>query len=506
MSKPPEISAPPEVVPDDNLSCTYSDTSAPTASQTGSTSPTKSLGKDYFHGDNALSYSDYPSSDYETYSTDEEGPVSPYMYGGVYGQDDIAGQYLACQAAQQSERLQAPIPHHVSGHAGYLNPGYPSIATRDSYISTQPRYLYPDTESIRHEYSLYDLLPHIQPERKLNALGGPVLDIHSGSHTGPALCEAVPKKLLVLFLGRSVVSRYLRTISRVDNINWTGPPTRQSLILPANVSSLSALKILVAWMTRACTYATMSTMRPLAVPKHLFSACSLAQTLELFGLRRDADRMDHKISGRLRSSRRRLFAVEVETLWCCLGERNKYVYAAVKAFGEQMRAASALPPASAATGESGSSNDAEESGSSNRTEESACGAPEGLQIPPPADTTASDLLVLKERYPRLYDRIRSEEVNEHFAPQFGRKWFDNLAGGGGEEEEEVSSYLDTLSTYEQPTTSTGAQSTRDLSTSDATYAGGGGRRGAISAARPAAQRLDPEAEVFCPAAAWGGGT
>jgi hypothetical protein len=504
MSKSPEIPGPPEVVPDDNLSCAYSDTSAPTASQTDVTSPTKSPGNDYFYDDNALSYSGYPSSDYETYVTDEEVSVAPYMYGVVYGQDDIVGRYLAFQAAaQQSKRLQAPAPYHVSEHAGYLYPGYQPIATRDLHINDQPRHRYPDTESIRHLHSLHSLLPLIQPERKLNALSGPVLNIHTGSHTGPILCHEVPKKLLVLFLGRSIVSRYLHTISRQDNTAWTGPPTQQSLILPANIASSSALKILVAWMTRACTYATMLTMRPLAVPENLFSACTLAQTMELLGLKRDAYHVDLEISARLRS-KRRLFAVEIETLWRCLGESNRYVYAAVKAFGRQVRAAPTAPTlASAAAAAAGESTSNITSGSSNKAEESTHATPEILQPPPTAAaTTSPELLDLKERYPQLYDRIRNEEVNEQFAPQFGRNWFSNLPGGGGANQETASVSFGSPAAYERPAMSAEeAGGSRGSSSGDtARAAGGRGRSRGSSAARP----LDPKAEVFRPAAAWGG--
>jgi hypothetical protein len=449
------------------------------------------------YDDNALSYSGGASSDYETYDTDEERSVAPYMYSGVYGQDDIVGRYLAFQAAHQSERLQAPAPYHVSEHAGYLYPNYQLIPARDSHINTQLHHRYPDTESIRHLHTVHSLLPHVQPERKLSALSGPVLDIHSGSNTGPILCLAVPKKLLVLFLGRSVVSRYLHTISRQDNTGWAGPPTQQSLVLPSTIASSSALTILVAWMTRACKHATMSTMRPLAIPKNLFAACTLAQTMDLLGLKRDAYRVDMEISRRLRS--KRLFAVEVETLWRCLGESNRYVYAAVKAFGKQARAASTLAPASVAIEESAL---AGTSRSSSEAEESACGAPEGLQTSSTASATASELLELKERYPRLYDRIRNEEVNEQFAPQFGRNWFDNLAGRGGKEEEEekeaANISLSTPSTHSPPATSTKTHGTRN-SPSDSAHTGG--RNRGSSAASPSARPLDPQAEVFRPAAA-----
>jgi hypothetical protein len=438
------------------------------------------------------------------------------MYGGVYGQDDIVGQYIAWMAAmaqqRQSERLQAPAPFHASEHAGYLYPGYQSLATGDSHTNPRPRPQYPDTDRIRHQHTLHTLLPLIQPERRLNALSGPVLNIHAGTPTGPVLCHEVPKKLLVLFLGRAAVSRFLHTLSRQDNAAWTGPPTKQALVLPANAASSSALRILVAWMTRACSYATMSTMRPLSIPDNLFSACTLAQTMELLGLRRDAYRVDCGISARL-GSRRLLFAVEVEALWRCLGEGNRYVYAAVKAFGRQVRAAS-------------TSVNAEE----DRESSEADASPENIRTPPPAAaaaaaTAASALLDLKQKYPTLYDRISNEEVNEQFTPRFGRRWFSNLAGGGGGGgggggdgggcgggDEELTSPPNPPSSTSPPPppppttaaqTST-ASSSRAAVHAAATAGGGekkrrGSRRGSRSSRSGGVARpLDPRAEVFRP--------
>ena len=195
---------------------------------------------------------------------------------------------------------------------------------------------------------------------------------------------------------------------------------------------------------------------------------------------------------------RLLFAVEVETLWRCLGEGNRYVYAAVKAFGRQTRAADTLAPATEASGE--------------RSEAEA--SPEDIHTPPPAAaaaTTASALLDLKEKYPTLYDRISNEEMNEQCAPQFGRRWFSNLAGGGGGGEEEVASCFDPpLSTYEQPAPSAEAGGSGASSSGDAVHAaaGGGEKRGrgrGRSRSSGAARPLDPEAEVFRPGGgAWRG--
>lgn len=80
----------------------------------------------------------------------------------------------------------------------------------------------------------------------------------------------------------------------------------------------------------------METMQPIRIPKNLFAACSLAQTMELFALYRDAYRVDLSLSKTL--FMRPIFPVELETLWNCLGEHSRYVYCAIKAVGNHIRA------------------------------------------------------------------------------------------------------------------------------------------------------------------------
>ncbi|CAN9127255.1 unnamed protein product [Alternaria alternata] len=166
---------------------------------------------------------------------------------------------------------------------------------------------YTNPEYIRHLHTLQSLLPYLQPERKLNALNGPVVDIIE-QDTGFALAYRVPKKMLVLFLGRKVVNKFIRTIHREDDENWKGAPTSQEMNLPKGVASQASMKILVAWMFRACQYQTMGTMKQIRIPRNTFAACSLARTMELFELHKDA----------LRGSR--------------------YVYAAINVVGRRLRA------------------------------------------------------------------------------------------------------------------------------------------------------------------------
>ncbi len=244
---------------------------------------------------------------------------------------------------------------------------------------------YPNPDHIRHLHTLHSLLPYIQPERRLNALKGPAMDIVE-QDSGVVLAYAVPKKLLVLFLGRKVVNKFVKTIEREDNENWCGRPVVQQLLLPRYKSSKVAAKALVAWMIRACQYHTMNNMKSIQIPTNTFAMCSLAQTMELFSLRRDAYRIDLFISDRFRT--RPVFASELEALWNCLDDRNRYLYAAITTVGKRLRAYEA-------------------------------GSTKALPEP-------DDMFALLEANPRLGERVRDLKVNEQYQPTFGTEWMRNL--------------------------------------------------------------------------------
>jgi hypothetical protein len=301
----------------------------------------------------------------------------PIMYGGSYIQNDVVGQYLAWRDAQiaSMEVLQAPTPHYTGEPAGYTTRGRQTQPSYDSYAYVSPQRWYPDPETIRHLHTLHSLLPHISPERKLNALSGLEIDIIDGN-TGQVLCRAVPKKLLVLFLSREVVNKFIRTFTREDNQAWRGLPIEQKLVLPPQATSAAAIKVLVSWMVRACQFATMCSMKPLHLPNNLFVACSFVRTLELFKLHRDASRLDFVLS-QLLASKRPIFAVEIETMWTCLGENDKYVYACIRALSRRMS----------------------------------------------DPKVVEDLRGLAEKYPDLYARLRDPGVNEL---RFRREWFAKL--------------------------------------------------------------------------------
>ncbi|KAJ8114227.1 hypothetical protein OPT61_g3847 [Boeremia exigua] len=395
----------------DHLSCAQPVISAPLTSQTDSrtdiTSPSSSIchsqtGNNTDRSDAACVYGNL-----EGFQAESMVLPTSFTSDGVYRKKDIVGQYLAQQAAESYnvESHQAPELNYVNKDAGYSVQDASYGILYDSYADEQSsQRWYPDPESIRHNHTLHGLLPHVQPERKLNALSGLQVDIVEG-HTGNVLCRAVAKKMLVLFLGRRTVSKFLHTVQREDNEIWKGLPIHQILILPHKVASAASITILVSWMIRACKSATIHTMKQVRIPSNLFAACSLAQTLEMFGLHRDAYRMDTAISQQF--LKRPVHAVEVETLWRCLGESNRYVYGCVKAIVSQ-----------------------------------------SLQT-----RMIEEFDNLAERCPRLYARLHDSALNEEYRPRFGREWFGKLTGrtqervqtGGFESRAVVGNSVDTRS-------------------------------------------------------------
>lgn len=197
---------------------------------------------------------------------------------------------------------------------------------------------------------------------------------------------AVPKKLLVLFLGRRIMNKFIKTLTREDNETWSGGPIKQILCLPRGHSSKVAIQILLAWMIRACQRHTMEDMRQITIPANTFAACSLAQTMELLGLHKDALRVDNFIAQN--HFTRPVYATELETLWNCLGEGSRYVYAAVKAVGTRLQAYE--------RGE--------------------------VEMFPDAEA----MMGVFRREPRLSARVRDLEQNETFRPEFGTKWMQDL--------------------------------------------------------------------------------
>jgi hypothetical protein len=353
-------------------------------------------------------------------------PAAPQFSRGLRGpyphvQDgDAVGAYLAqremmnhpAQVASHAHQFRAPTyqpdtqqfsgnPNLTLANQGYWsNDDYESSGyTSSSQISPSVYtstigyagwashsgiiYPYPDPDSIRHLHTLHSLLPNIQPERKINSLQGPVLDIVE-QDSGVIFGFQVPKKVLVLFIGRRTVNKFIRTVHREDDVNWKGAPIYQELNLPRGHCSKAAVRILVSWMLRACKYETMGTMKQIRIPKSTFVACSLAETMTLLNLHKDAFRVDKFIA--LTHFIRPIFAVELETLWNCLGEQSRYVYGAIRTVGRRLHV--------------------HESGH------------EGQQ--PGID---DDMYAMLEDYPRLKARVRNAELNQEYLPEFGTEWF-----------------------------------------------------------------------------------
>jgi hypothetical protein len=126
----------------------------------------------------------------------------------------------------------------------------------------------------------------------------------------------------------------------------------------------------------------MGIMKQIRVPRNTFVACSLAETMEVFDLHKDALRIDHYIAQT--HFVRPIFAMELETLWNCLGESSRYVYAAIKAVGR-------------------------------RLQEYDKGINEDFP-------KVSEMLAMLDEYPTMKARVRDLDLNEGFQPVYGTEW------------------------------------------------------------------------------------
>jgi hypothetical protein len=297
-----------------------------------------------------------------------ERPINPpEAFRGMY---NAYPGYHAPESSDSYHHQKDRCPDHA-GSFGYAG-----------FVSQSDRlHPYPNPEHIRHLHTLHSLLPHLQPERKLNALDGMAMDIVE-EQTGIVFAHKVPKKMLVLFLGRKVIDRFVNTVGRKDDTNWCKVPKVQELRIPRGYGSTHAFRILVAWMSRACRYHTMGCMKQFNVPHNTFAACTLAQILTLFGLHKDAMRVEHMISQD--HFHRPIFAKELERLWNCLGEDNRYTYAVIKTVGQRL---------------------------TNYEKNS-----------PRLEPKWKEMLELLEEYPLLQARVRDLDLNERHRPVFDTEW------------------------------------------------------------------------------------
>jgi hypothetical protein len=228
---------------------------------------------------------------------------------------DVVGAYLARRQMIHAATNNTGSYHESLQEAAYgQHPG-----TQNAVQQAGPQAA--NIEEIRHLHTLQSLLAHINPERRLNTSDSPTIDIVE-AETGVVFARDVSKKMLVLFFGKAKVRQFLQTIDvRIDD-RFRDHRRIQRLCIPARVASVAAFKIILSWMLRACDFKHISHVRQFTVPQNTFSACTLAQTLELFGLHKDALRCDMTIANE--HFVRPISAAELETLWNCLGPHNRY--------------------------------------------------------------------------------------------------------------------------------------------------------------------------------------
>lgn len=246
---------------------------------------------------------------------------------------------------------------------------------------------YPNPEMIRDYHSLRSLLPYIQPARLRNSVYGPTLDIVEEG-TDRKFATAVPKKLLVLFCGRKVVNRFLRTIEQKYNGSRDISKVVQELCFPRYFVNHVGVQIVIAWMHQAC-YTPEREMKPIRIPENLFAALSLSRTLTALGLHRDANRVDKRIANH--HYKRPMYPDEIVSIWNCLPKDSKYTYRMI----EDLR---------------------------QKRSEYENGQTKVLP-------DAEKVLLFLEQHPELKARVDDEDYNnrEEFLPFFGTEWCQRAA-------------------------------------------------------------------------------
>lgn len=245
---------------------------------------------------------------------------------------------------------------------GYLAPQVtPMMAPQNmvpfrSQQNLQPQPLFIQNENIdklRRTNDLFSFINQVPTYRRINCVDSPMVDIVEEC-TGKILLCRVPKKMLTLFLGRNVLVQYLRTLERegdskdpyIESENGNDHlvqdegvpkrmPVKQQLRLPRYSTSHAALKIMFAWMRRACDPKAMDILHELKAPNNLFSAITLARTLRMFKFRFDAERIDSHINLFLKGP---LHLDVVKATWKLTPKDNMYTYRLVEALKENLEA------------------------------------------------------------------------------------------------------------------------------------------------------------------------
>ncbi|KAF1918225.1 hypothetical protein BDU57DRAFT_514885 [Ampelomyces quisqualis] len=405
---------------------TRSDASTATSSPTGVNTATTSVSTYSTSSTNASSHLKFKQQPYQsamsvyyqydengalqatlTHGTPREGSIHPHV-DYYLERGDTVGAYLAQRAMTSYGHIAEDAFHVVpqreesmyhwqpefyeTWQAGETDDsfevqggrycGHPSIVGDNNPAwHASPPFRYPDPEDIRHLHTIYSLLPWIDTARRFRALEGPAVDIVE-NETNFVFAHDLPKKMLVLYFGRRKVSEFIRTLGPRRDEQFEKCRGRQILVIPRGVSSTAAFRVLASWMSRASQQYCMGSMRQFRVPQNTYAACTLAQTLTLFGLHKDARRVDEFIARE--HFRRPIFAVELETLWNSLGGGNRYTYAMIKIVADRLRVY--------------------EVGASKKF------------------PMLEEMLQLLERYPQLKARVRDPNLNEMCRPIFSGEW------------------------------------------------------------------------------------
>lgn len=321
----------------------------------------------------------YPASSYRTWSGSHENSVSFATCDRPATSEGNPAERWDEDEGGVSERDGQSVWH--SGHT-VSEPDCMSPAEKHCRSFRA----YPDIETVRAGRDIHSLLSWIQPERLRNAPYGPVLDIVE-HETGAVFARKVSKKMLILFCGRHAISKFLKTLERKDNENWKGPPTVQQLILPRGIATHIGIKIMLAWMCRACHWDRSIPFASVHVPRNLFAAIGLARTFDVFSLHPDARRVDEFIAAN--HMKRPVYVDELKSIWKCLPRDCQYTYQIIGALSNRL-----------ARYENGDVN----------------ALPGGEEI-----------LAYIEEDTDLKARVRDTKVNAQFKPVFGTEWCKRLA-------------------------------------------------------------------------------
>ncbi|KAF2118761.1 hypothetical protein BDV96DRAFT_642937 [Lophiotrema nucula] len=270
-------------------------------------------GEDGENGDEPTSGTETPDGGSFEFGDDEGYFDGATLHGSPLGNHDYPayfGYTFPSARGQGQELMTTSLPHQPFQQAQLSAP-----------LEVSP-------DDLRKFCDLHGLAKQLPPSRLNNALYGKYIDIVE-IESERVLLHHVPKKMLILFIGRERVTPFLRTVSEHDK-------SEQVLRMPPGSTNHVGLKILVAWMTRACKYETMSNIEPIRIPKHTFAAISLARILGVFGLHQDCDRVDRFLNNH--HFRRPLYIDQVKEIWKLLPKDSKYTFRMIKQLSESLEA------------------------------------------------------------------------------------------------------------------------------------------------------------------------